>query len=103
METFFQPDEIVTIRGDLDRSEIYYMANGNDYEVVSDEMQRYRGYKGCIQEVCGDGYGYKLHGYGSWVWTDEMFEEFDPSFGSEDFEPSSEDELEAFLRLNTGR
>ena len=52
---------------------MYYMENGVNFDMVTDEMSDYYGEEVTIDKVKYGGYRIKEDG-GTWLWTDQMIE-----------------------------
>ena len=102
-ESFFQVGDIVTVRRDLDLSTKY--GSDGDTERTCNilcDMLRYAGRQFTIEYVYKNGYGrirYHIGGQ-TYIWTDEMFEEYiNRTIQCEAFEPASPADLMSILGM----
>lgn len=68
--------DVVTIRSDLVKDEEYEMFEGNESDVVVEDMLQYRGKKATITDIDPVKYRISIDN-NKWKWTDEMFEKTD--------------------------
>lgn len=100
--SIFRPGDIVTVIHDLDPRKKYASQGEHPNCCVTGDMLAFAGKQVVITDIVSYSNGYLRYHIaedgGRWVWTDEMFEEYNcgPNW-QEEIEPSSEEEFLSFL------